>query len=539
LIFAATEPLLQLMGRVLLVSPTPSEMPYLWPIWQTNRALAVSAYLVVITVAGLTVIGYQTVQTRYTVAELGPRLVVGFVAANLSWWGCEQATTAANALTGAVLGSGLDLNTAPTAVRQVLGSATGPLWLLLLGGAVEILLTAAVVAAMIRVGIAAVLVVAAPLALALHALPQTDGAARWWWRLYAGVLATQVGQALVLAVGLRVLTTPGALTASPVSALLLLIGLLVIMVRIPFALLGMVQPAVLRSGPSVVGLVSRAYLGYRLLTGARRGGAARGGAARPLGGAGGPGPGPAGGRGPRRRPGPTGGPRTGPGGPTPPAPNGPGTTGSRSGPPVTRPRSTPGPTRRPTPGTAQGSGDGAGGGPVDDLHAVVPPLREAHWRVAGHTAQGQYRLPLGATMHSGLSPTPQPPARRGPVRAAASPITRRPGPGQLALPLPTPTPAPMPMVVPHRPNSGHVSPRTGPAVVVPRPTLTQPPTRTPGRAPGRALGAQPGRIGGARSTPDPFRPRPLPPHTVPPGAPPDAAPLRDSVTAGRDEEDLR
>ena len=208
LIFAATEPLLQLMGRVLLVSPTPSQMPYLWPIWQTNRALAVSAYLVVITVAGLTVIGYQTVQTRYTVAELGPRLVVGFVAANLSWWGCEQATTAANALTRAVLGTGLDLNTAPAALLQVLNSATGPLWLLLLDGAVEILLTAAVVAAMIRVGIAAVLVVAAPLALALHALPQTDGAARWWWRLYAGVLATQVGQALVLAVGLRVLTTP-------------------------------------------------------------------------------------------------------------------------------------------------------------------------------------------------------------------------------------------------------------------------------------------------------------------------------------------
>ena len=204
-------------------------------------------------------------QTRYTVAELGPRLVVGFVAANLSWWGCEQATTVANALTRAVLGTGLDLNSAAVAVRQVLGSATGPLWLLLLGGAVEILLTAAVVAAMIRVGIGAVLVAAAPLALALHALPHTDAAARWWWRLYAGVLATQVGQALVLAVGLRVLTTPSALTASPVSSLLLLTGLLVIMVRIPFALVGLLQPPGLR-GPSLVGVASRVYLGYRLLS---------------------------------------------------------------------------------------------------------------------------------------------------------------------------------------------------------------------------------------------------------------------------------
>ena len=47
-------------------------------------AIAVSAYLVVITVAGVTVIGYQTVQTRYALAELGPRRVIGFVAANLS-----------------------------------------------------------------------------------------------------------------------------------------------------------------------------------------------------------------------------------------------------------------------------------------------------------------------------------------------------------------------------------------------------------------------------------------------------------------------
>ena len=107
----------------------------------------------------------------------------------------------------------------------------------------KILLTAAVVAAMIRVGIGAVLVACRTVgAGAARAAADRRCGAAGGGRLNAGVLATQVGQALVLAVGLRVLTTPSALTANPIGALLLPAGLLVIMVRIPFALLGLLQP---------------------------------------------------------------------------------------------------------------------------------------------------------------------------------------------------------------------------------------------------------------------------------------------------------
>ena len=42
------------------------------------------------------------------------------------------------------------------------------------------------------------LAAAAPLALALYALPQTAWAARWWWRAPDRCLAIQAAQALVL-----------------------------------------------------------------------------------------------------------------------------------------------------------------------------------------------------------------------------------------------------------------------------------------------------------------------------------------------------
>jgi len=54
-----------------------------------------------------------------------------------------------------------------------------------------------------------VLLAMAPLALACHGLPQTEGVARWWWRAFAGILAIQAAQALVLVAAVRVFLSPG------------------------------------------------------------------------------------------------------------------------------------------------------------------------------------------------------------------------------------------------------------------------------------------------------------------------------------------
>jgi hypothetical protein len=58
---------------------------------------------------------------------------------------------------------------------------------------ITVLLAAAAFGLITRFVVLIVLAAAAPLALALHALPQTDGLARLWWQATAGALAVPVG----------------------------------------------------------------------------------------------------------------------------------------------------------------------------------------------------------------------------------------------------------------------------------------------------------------------------------------------------------
>ena len=56
----------------------------------------------------------------------------------------------------------------------------------------------------LRVAVLVGLTVAGPLALAGHALPQTEALARWWWRGITACLAIPVAQSLALITALRV-----------------------------------------------------------------------------------------------------------------------------------------------------------------------------------------------------------------------------------------------------------------------------------------------------------------------------------------------
>jgi hypothetical protein len=77
--------------------------------------------------------------------------------------------------------------------------------LLILVALVIVVMALALVASyVIRVGLLTVLVAGAPLALACHALPKAEGLAYLWWRAFCGCFGVQVGQALVLAMAVRV-----------------------------------------------------------------------------------------------------------------------------------------------------------------------------------------------------------------------------------------------------------------------------------------------------------------------------------------------
>jgi hypothetical protein len=152
--------------------------------WTTSLAIADSAYVLLAVIGGVIVMGHETVQTSYTAKDIAPRLVTGFLTANLSLVLISRATSLANALSAALAGDGV---TPATAASAVLGILTAPLsgggvFLVLLALAAAVLALVLAVVYVLRLMALVLLTAAAPLALACYALPQTAWAARWWWR---------------------------------------------------------------------------------------------------------------------------------------------------------------------------------------------------------------------------------------------------------------------------------------------------------------------------------------------------------------------
>ena len=92
----------------------------------------------------------------------------------------------------------------------------------------------------VRAALIVVLVCAAPLMLIAHALPQTEGLARLWWRGMTAALGVQVAQAFLLATAVRVFFTSEGHSALGLSVTGSLIDLLValcllwLLVKVPF-----------------------------------------------------------------------------------------------------------------------------------------------------------------------------------------------------------------------------------------------------------------------------------------------------------------
>jgi hypothetical protein len=163
--------------------------------------------VLLVLLGGILVMTHESLQARYSAKEILPRLAVAFIAANTSLVLAGWAIRLANAVSRAVLGTGVD----PQRVAQTLsplrllpGPGARNLFLTLLGLVVAFLALGLLVTCVLRAALVAILVAGAPLALALHALPHTEGLARLWWRALAAALGVQVGQALVLVVALRV-----------------------------------------------------------------------------------------------------------------------------------------------------------------------------------------------------------------------------------------------------------------------------------------------------------------------------------------------
>jgi hypothetical protein len=242
LVKSAINPLFSLLGRTLLATPQPGQFATVHSLWTGSVAITDTCYVLAVLAGGIVVMSHQSLQTSYTVKEIAPRLVVGFLAANTSLLVASKAIALADGLSAALAGQGLNPAAAAAMLRsltlRVLNSG-GMFFILLALFAVLLVLALAVIYAA-RLMLTVVLIAIAPLALACHALPQAEGIARWWWRAFAGILAIQCAQAVVLAAALRLFFTEQwtALAAPPGSISsfdsIQLLCLLYILVRIPF-----------------------------------------------------------------------------------------------------------------------------------------------------------------------------------------------------------------------------------------------------------------------------------------------------------------
>jgi len=211
LVTDALDPVLTLLGHTLLATPNVTAQSRVGQLWRMAEGIA-DAFLVLFVLAGgAIVMGHETFQTRTALRDVLPRIVVAAVAVNASLGLAGLAISTADALSGALLGQGVDAANAAVVLRQlVLGSlASGGMFVVLLGGVVAVLAVVLLATYVVRLALVILLVVAAPICLVCHALPQTEGLAKLWWRAFSGTLAVQVAQSLVLITALRVFLATG------------------------------------------------------------------------------------------------------------------------------------------------------------------------------------------------------------------------------------------------------------------------------------------------------------------------------------------
>jgi hypothetical protein len=204
---SALDPLLDLVSRTILATPdltTASSRVH--QLWWVSAGIANTCFVLLIVAGGVLVMSHETVQTSYGVKEIAPRLILAFVAANLSLFVAGQAIPLANALVRALLGAGVGPDHVRTTLKTLalapLASSSG--LLVLIGIALAVMALLLVAAYVVRVSLLIVLIAGAPLALACHALPSIEGLAQLWWRAFSGCLGVQLGQALVLGMAVRV-----------------------------------------------------------------------------------------------------------------------------------------------------------------------------------------------------------------------------------------------------------------------------------------------------------------------------------------------
>ncbi|MEU4427840.1 hypothetical protein AB0F81_45060, partial [Actinoplanes sp. NPDC024001] len=234
-----------LLSNTAFITPDVTALPSVLGIAGRASMIVNVGFVLAVIAAGVTVMLRESMQSRYGLAELLPRLVIGWIGSNFAVPICTQLVAVANAVTAALTGEGVVTSGALLRLHVVIVEAmTNPpsMPLAVVIGLLIVALTLMLIMAwLVRLGVLILLVGVSPLALACHATPFTEAAARLWWRAMLAVLATVLLQAFALHTALAVFLTPDAdLVALGVTRdragtldLLVVVCLLWITVKIP------------------------------------------------------------------------------------------------------------------------------------------------------------------------------------------------------------------------------------------------------------------------------------------------------------------
>jgi hypothetical protein len=269
LVGAAIDPLVDLAAGSVLATPNlTAPGGRVRELWGLSLGLANAGYGLLVGAGGVLLMANETLQARYAIKDVAPRLVVGLVASNTSLVLVGFGIDLANALSRALLGPGVDPDRARATLKAVLVFPLddADVWLTLLALVVVVLALILAASYVLRVAVLVALTVAGPLALAGHALPQTEALARWWWRGLTACLAIPVAQSLALICALRVFFHADqdqvlGLGSARLVDLLVATCLLWLLARIP----AWAARLVFVGRPGTVMAVAKSYVAYRLV----------------------------------------------------------------------------------------------------------------------------------------------------------------------------------------------------------------------------------------------------------------------------------
>jgi len=289
-----------LLAVTAFVSPDVTKLPQVTAFAGTSLGIVNTCYVLAFLWAAILVMGRDTIQSKVGPGELIPRLVIGLIAANFAMPICSGVIGLANALTAALTSQDItspeSLEHLRTTTADALADRDGgsPAVLLLVITLLIAVLTAFLLSQwVIRIGLLIVLVSIAPIALALHGTPQTEGGAKLWWRTFGGTLGTVLAQAEALHVTLSIflnpdhnitganlpgLGLPGQLGVT--MNLFFVVCLLWTIIKIP----GLMGRYVSQGRPSAMGMIVRVLLVQQLSQAVSRALRAGRGAARAAGG---------------------------------------------------------------------------------------------------------------------------------------------------------------------------------------------------------------------------------------------------------------